>query len=116
MTAPAQLVGQRARQRLAQFANVLASGDTAQEMTLKLELDEFSQVFDAADSSRGIVQLRASLIAGGRLLAQRSFAMQRPASSASAAGGVRALGSATDALLDELAAWVDARTRAATSR
>jgi cholesterol transport system auxiliary component len=108
---PAQLLTQRARLRLAQVANVLSAGDSAQEFLLKLELDDFSQVFDTQDSSRGVVQLRASLISSGRFVAQHSFALAQPAPSANAAGGVRALGAATDAVLNELAAWVDSNAR-----
>ena len=113
---PAQLLTQRARLRLAQVANVLSAGDTAQEFLLKLELDDFSQVFDTQDSSRGVVQLRASLISSGRFVAQHSFALAQPAPSANAAGGVRALGAATDAVLNELAAWVDSNARPRAAR
>jgi cholesterol transport system auxiliary component len=43
---------------------------------------------------------------GDRLIGQRSVIVQRPAPTADAAGGVRALTLATDAALDELDAWV----------
>lgn len=114
--APAQLLQQRARQRLARFANVLSVGDTSQELLLKLELDDYSQVFDSEQASRVQVRLRASLIANGRFLAQRSFAANRPAPTANAAGAVRGLAGATDALLDELARWVEASAAARPAR
>jgi cholesterol transport system auxiliary component len=79
-------------------------------MNLHLDLDEFSQLFETADRSSGLVRLRATLGQGGegaeRLLAQRSFVVQRPASSADAAGGVRALTQATDALIAEIDQWL----------
>jgi len=40
-------------------------------------------------------------------VAQRSFMVQRPATSADAPGGVRALTLASDAVIAELVAWVD---------
>ena len=102
---PAQLFQQRARERLAHNASVLSAGDVAQGMLLKLELEDFSQIFDTAETSRATVQVRATLLNNGRLVAQRGFTVVRPAPSANAAGAVRALAAATDALLDELAAW-----------
>jgi len=54
--------------------------------------------------------VRATLGQGGegveRLLAQRSFVVQRPATSADAPGGVRALTQATDALIEEMEVWL----------
>ena len=67
-------------------------------------------LFRSPERSSGLVRLRATLAqpeAGGeRLLAQRSFVVQRAASSADAAGGVRALTAATDALIGEIEQWV----------
>jgi cholesterol transport system auxiliary component len=112
--APAQLVRQRLREQLGTRRAVLQAaqglGAAASAMTLHLELDEFSHWFDAADKSSGLVRMRATLAQpeGGveRLLAQRSFVVQRPAASADAAGGVRALTVATDALIGELEQWL----------
>jgi len=56
------------------------------------------------------VRLRATLVdAGGgrdRLAAQQRFTVQRPAPTADAAGGVRALTAATDAAAQDVAAWI----------
>ncbi len=112
--APAQLVRQRLREQLGQRRAVLQAAQgmaTAKPaLTLHLELDEFSHWFETPERSSGLVRLRATLAqpeAGGeRLLAQRSFVVQRAASSADAAGGVRALTAATDALIGEIEQWV----------
>ena len=112
--APAQLVRQRLREQLGQRRAVLqsAQGQAAAKpaMTLHLELDEFTHWFETAERSSGLVRMRATLAQpeGGveRLLAQRSFVVQRPASSADAAGGVRALTVATDVLIGELEQWL----------
>jgi cholesterol transport system auxiliary component len=41
-----------------------------------------------------------------RLVAQRSFVVQRPATSQDAAGCVRALTLSTDALIEEMGQWL----------
>ena len=112
--APAQLVRQRLREQLGQRRAVLQAaqgvGVAKPAMTLHLELDEFSHWFESANRSSGLVRIRATLAqaTGGvdRLLAQRSFVMQRPASSADAAGGVRAMADATDAVITEIDQWL----------
>ena len=107
---PAQLVRQRLREQLGLQRVVLNRGDVPGSTVLSVELEEFSQVFERADRSVGVVRLRATLVesTGGRerLSAQRSFAVQRPAPSANAQGGVRALTAATDAAVQEVAQWL----------
>ena len=111
---PAQLVRQRLREHLSLRRAVLnaAQGVVVGKpaMVLHLELDEFSQLFETAERSSGLVRVRATLGQGGqgaeRLLAQRSFVVQRPAGSADAAGGVRALTEATDAVITEIGQWL----------
>lgn len=112
---PAQLVRQRLREQLGTRRQVLAPGELASgsggTLVLRVELEEFSQLFDTAQSSQGLVRMRATLgrtgaAGGGRTLAQQSFVVQRPAASADAAAGVKALAQASDALIAELAVWL----------
>lgn len=112
---PALLLRQRLRETLGRRHPVLRQGDglhagTAAARLLQLELDEFSQVFDAPDASVGLVRVHATVVApsagGGRLLAQRSFVAQQPAPSADAAGGVHALTAASDQVLSDIAQWL----------
>lgn len=111
---PAELLRQRLREQLGQRRAVLNPLDgvasTSPTLSLRVELDEFSQLFDAPDKSTGLVRLRATLAhmdaAGEKLLAQRSFVVQRPSASADAAGGVKALTAAADAAIAELETWV----------
>jgi len=113
--APAQLLRQRLREHLGQRRAVLNAAQgmvvPPAALSLHLELDEFSQLFESAERSSGLVRLRATVgqAASGmeRLVAQRSFVVQRPASTADAAGGVRALTSAADAVIDEIAVWLE---------
>lgn len=108
---PSQLMGQRLRNRLSQGVHVLGFGDARNDLALRVELEQFDQVFDTQHASRAIVRLRASLVRDRRLVAQQTFAAERPATSADAAGGVHALTQATDAALDALAAWVEEHSR-----
>jgi cholesterol transport system auxiliary component len=45
-------------------------------------------------------------VAGEQLLAQRTFVVRKPAPTADAPGGVRALTAATDAAAEEIAQWM----------
>jgi len=80
-------------------------------LTLHLELEEFSQLFETPERSNALLRLRATLGQNGngseRLVAQRSFVLQRPAPTADAAGGVRALTAATDAVIQEMVPWLE---------
>ena len=80
--------------------------------TLRIELEEFSQLFTAPDNSVGLLRLRATVTqdrgTGERTLAQRSIVAQRPAPSADARGGVRAMTAAADAAVQDLEHWLDA--------
>ena len=118
---PAQLLRQRLRAHLGLRRAVLnpgegavashpAPGADAGVRLLRVELEEFSQVFESSTRSAGLVRLRATVVrptaAGEILLAQRVFSAQRPAPSADAAGGVRALTQATDSAIRELDQWL----------
>ena len=107
---PASLLAQRLRARLAAVSagGVVGPGDGARaDYALRVELEEFSQVFDAADRSRGVVVARASLIdtAKRTLVAQRSFSFERAAGAADAGGGVQALTAAGGELVEAVVAW-----------
>ena len=111
--APAALLTPRLRGRLAALSDggVLGAGDSARaDYALRVELDDFSQVFDAIETSRAVVVARASIVnvAKRTLLAQKSFSIARPAASANAQGGVRALAAAGDEMIEAVAAWAAA--------
>jgi cholesterol transport system auxiliary component len=108
---PAQLLRQRLRGLLGQHRSVLAPTDAVLPGTLALrvELEEFSQLFDSAQSSVGLVRVRATLSRTGsppKPVAQSSFVVQRPASSADAHGGVQALAHASDAVVEQIDQWL----------
>lgn len=118
--APAQLVRQRLRDALAMRRTVLDPQDSAtiarsegRTQILRVSLEEFSQYFESPVSSVGLVRLRATLTqsspGGDRVLGQRVFTVRRPAPSADAPGGVKALAAASEAAVAEVVAWVDSR-------
>lgn len=74
---------------------------------LQLELDEFVQVFDGPEQSRLVLDLRASLLAGQRVIGRRAYALAPAAPSADARGGVAAAAVAVDELARGLARWLE---------
>lgn len=108
---PAILLTQRIRSRLAGISDegVVSAADGARtDYTLRLELEEFTQVFDTIDQSRAVIKLRASLIRTGSrsLLSQHSFDIEHVAPTPNAAGAVRALTEASDELIGDLIVWL----------
>lgn len=115
---PAQLVRQRVRERLGAHRPVLDADDLLSQKRiegslpriLRLQLEEFSQVFGSPGQSEGVVRLRATLVdnspVGETFVGQRVFVLRKPAPTADAAGGVQALTAATDAAADEIEAWL----------
>jgi cholesterol transport system auxiliary component len=107
---PAELLTQRLQQRLESITEGGVTGgsdNVAADYLLQVDLEEFSQVFDAPNKSRAVVQVRASLIDPKKnaLVAQDNFRAERPAAS-DAAGAARGLREATDKVLDRLAQWL----------
>ena len=118
---PAALLTQRLRGLFAAAAvsGIVTGSDGARaDYALRVELEDFSQSFDAPDRSRVTVRARASLVdvAGRALAAQRAFAVERPAPSPDARGAVAALGEASDELIEQLLRWTGEGVETARSR
>lgn len=127
---PAQLLRQRLRARLGERYALLNAGDrligsaaatttgtgvgTAAPprppLSLRLELEEFSQLFDTPAHSTGLLRLRATLTlaspSGEQVINQKTFTLQRPAPTPDAPGGVQALAEVSEAVALEVEAWV----------
>ncbi|SCX42003.1 ABC-type transport auxiliary lipoprotein family protein [Nitrosospira sp. Nsp1] len=108
---PATLLTQWIRSRIAGISDggVMSTADSVQtDYILRVELEEFTQVFDTTDQSRAVVKLRASLINRGTrsLAAQRSFHIEQMAHAPNATGAVRALTEASDKLIGDLLGWL----------
>lgn len=115
---PAQLVRQRVREVLGQRRAVLDADDVLSQKRvdgrlpriLRLQLEEFSQVFASPTQSEGVVRLRATLVdntpQGESFVGQRVFVLRMPAATPDAPGGVRALTAATDAAAGRIEVWL----------
>jgi cholesterol transport system auxiliary component len=111
---PAELIAARVRARLAASGKggvVHPADGTRASYALRVELDEFTQVFDAPGKSRAVVRLRASVLGKSALVAQKSFSVERPSATPDAEGGVRALIAASDDAVDQLVAWTVASVK-----
>lgn len=109
--APATLLTHHIRNSIATTTNnkVLSTSDSVRaDFILRLELEEFSQIFDAIDNSHVLIKLRVSLInRSSRLLkAQHSFNVKLAAPTANAAGAVQALTESSDRLTGDLITWL----------
>jgi cholesterol transport system auxiliary component len=113
---PAKLLTQRVRTRIAAINEqaVMNSGEgTRADYTLRLDLEEFAQVFDTPSRSTAIVRFRASLVdpATRYVISQRSFAVELSAPTANATGAVNALTEASDQLIESLIGWLEQELR-----
>jgi cholesterol transport system auxiliary component len=115
--APAALLAQRLRERLAaSFTSGSRAGDAVPAgYRLQVELEEFSQVFDTPAQSHGVLRASATFedVHDHRMLAQRAFEVQRPARSADAAGAVHAMQAAVDEFAGQLLDWMRASAASA---
>ncbi|WP_048438451.1 ABC-type transport auxiliary lipoprotein family protein [Caenimonas sp. SL110] len=115
---PPQLIRQRLREILGRDRPVLDLGESAalareggmMPRVLRIELEEFSHLFQSQTASVGLVRMRATLLentpAGEKLLSQRRVIVNAPAPSADAAGGVRAMSDAVNSAGAEIAQWL----------
>lgn len=108
---PASLLTQRIRNRIAGLSHgtVVSAADGARtDYLLRLELGEFTQVFDTPDQSRVVVKFRANLIdrATRSVVAQRSFNIEQAAPSPNAKGAVHGLTNSSDKLIGDLIGWL----------
>jgi cholesterol transport system auxiliary component len=111
---PAELITGRVRGRLAASGKggvVHPADGTRASYALRVELDEFIQVFDAPGQSKAVVRLRASVLGRNALVAQKSFSAERRAATPDAEGGARALIAASDEVLDQLVSWTIASVK-----
>jgi len=108
---PAELLTERFRQYFA-TRNINANNQNKEHAPagylLKIDLGEFTQIFNTPDSSEVVVQLRATLYEPvSRLpVAQQNFAGRQVTQTADAAGAVAAFILVSDNLQDELVQWL----------
>ena len=100
---PARLLEQLLKQRLLSGS----AGMPEAGCRLRVDLDEFVQVFDTPGSSRALLEVRAALLAPRAEipLARRGFS-QAPAAGADARAGAVAFDDAARQLAGEIASWL----------
>lgn len=102
---PAALLAQSLNQQLG-TANI--NENTAYDCALRVDLQEFSQVFDTPQQSRGVLQAGVQLVDAKRqTISERRISIDRPAASPDALGGVKALVEASTELGGQLSSWLD---------
>lgn len=112
---PGELIEQALRRHALAAAGT--GNDGALACRLRVDLDEFVQAFDSARSSRVVLALRASLVSRNEQpVASRAFALERPAASADARGGVAAAAAVVQGLTGEVAAWIAGEKSALATR
>lgn len=104
---PAILVTNRLRQKMAAASGgvVVPADGIRTSHVLRLEVEDFVQVFDAPGQSKAVVRLRASLLGNRALIAQRTFAVEQAAATPDAEGGVKALTAASEQAIDQIVEW-----------
>jgi cholesterol transport system auxiliary component len=105
---PPQLFKQRLAAQIADAGGVVTSAqDTGPSLpVLQLEIDEFSHIFTAPDTSFGRLSIRVSVFRGRDLVAQRTFQQNVPAPTDDASGGALALSIASDAAIADILQWL----------
>jgi cholesterol transport system auxiliary component len=105
---PAQLLTQRLKSRIAAAGGtVVGTTDGIADLpVLKIDLDEFSQVFTSATQSEAHISFRASVIRKNKLIAQRYFNLGTTSDSADARGGAKAMQITADASITSMLAWL----------
>ncbi|TLD45759.1 MAG: hypothetical protein FAZ92_01974 [Accumulibacter sp.] len=103
--APGQLLAQRLRQQLGLSG---ARDRNAETCLLRIELQELSQLFATPQQSSALLQGQATLLdTRRRTIAGKALAIEQPAASADARGGVSAMAAASAELGKELLAWLN---------
>jgi cholesterol transport system auxiliary component len=109
---PPVLIGNVLQSTLAgsgQWKAILGPRDvTRADVAIKIQLDNFAQTFSSTEQSQGVLDATATVIDGksNGIIAQRHFHIEKPATSADAAGGVQALSKAAHAFASKLAPWL----------
>ena len=90
-----------------------AAGEGVGKCALELEVQEFTQVFTAKDSSEARIEARVSLSNGQVRLASRGVTAVEPGAGPEASSGATAMARAAERLMHELAGWVSRQSACA---
>lgn len=104
VASPPELIEAALRRRVVSSESFVANAGCR----VKVDLDEFVQVFESAQASRAILHVRLALQAprSDEVLARRSLQIAKPATTPDARGGVAAFGAAVQDLGWALGDWL----------
>lgn len=105
---PAELLTERFKQYFSSKNTRYSNYKTTTNYLLKINLVEFTQIFDSPDSSEVVIQLHTTLyeLHTHQLVAQQNFIEKQNTQTADAAGAVAAFATASGNLLNELVQWL----------
>jgi ABC-type uncharacterized transport system auxiliary subunit len=83
-----------------------AAGEGVGKCVLEIEVQEFTQVFTAKETSEARIETRVSLSNGPARIASRGLAVSEPGGGAEASSGALAMARAAERLMQELAGWI----------
>lgn len=104
---PATMLRQRLIDRLSRQGPVLQSGFGDKTPVLRINLQQFEQVFQSNGQSEAVVTLQVVLTRGLTILGSDVLYERVPAQSADAVAGAQALGIASNLVADRVATWVN---------
>lgn len=105
---PARLFEERIKSHISQNGGqVLASSvGIARLPSLRIELDDFTQVFESPERSYAYLAARVAVLDGRKLLGQKLFQQRIPAPTPDAEGGAKAMAQANDMMMADILHWL----------
>jgi len=92
--------------RLIQELGLVPLGQGGARCLIRVDVEEFSQIFDTPQSSRGVLVARAALLDRSRnKLAELPVKVEKPAPTADSRGGVTALAATVAQMAGDVGAW-----------
>lgn len=105
---PAKLFEERLKSHIGQAGGEVLSGSTGISglPELRIEIEDFSHIFETPEQSHAHVVARVAAIDGRKLISQKTFRQKVPAPSTNAEGGAKALAQASDAMIADILRWL----------
>ena len=105
---PARLFEERIKSHIGQAGGQVLSATVGitRLPTLRIEIDDFTHVFESPEQSYAHLVARIAVLDGRTLVGQRTFSQRMPAPTPDAEGGVRAMAQANDAMMADILRWL----------
>jgi cholesterol transport system auxiliary component len=106
---PARLFEERIKSHIGQAGGQVmsATSSTSRLPTMRIEIDDFTHVFESPEKSYAQLIARVAVLEGRKLVGQRTFTRRVPAPTPNADGGAKAMAQATDAMMANILRWLD---------